>query len=39
MSQRETTTRLLLIVKKLRSAKRVTFDEIAGYLSRESEIS
>ena len=38
MSQRETTTRHHLIIKKLRSSKRATFTEIANYLSRESAI-
>jgi len=36
MSQRETTTRHHLIIKKLRANKRVTYDEIADYLSKES---
>jgi len=38
MTQREATTRHHLIIKKLRTTKRVTFVEIADYLSRESEI-
>jgi predicted DNA-binding transcriptional regulator YafY len=38
MAQREVTTRHHLIMNKLRTAKRVTFEEIADYLSRESEI-
>ena len=38
MSQRETTTRHLLIIKKMRSAKHAAFDEIVDYLLRESEI-
>jgi predicted DNA-binding transcriptional regulator YafY len=37
MSQRETTTRHHLIIKKLRSNKRVTFEEIADYLKWQSE--
>ena len=37
MAQRETTTRHHLIIKKLRST-RATFQEIANYLSLESEI-
>jgi predicted DNA-binding transcriptional regulator YafY len=38
MTLREATIRQHLIIKKLRTAKRVTFAEIADYLSRESEI-
>ena len=38
MTQREATTRYHLIIKKLRTSKRVTFAEISDYLSRESEI-
>jgi len=38
MAQRETTSRHHLIIKKLRSAKRVTFDEISDYLARETQI-
>ena len=38
MSQRETTTRHHLIINKLRRYKRVTYSEIADYLSQESEI-
>jgi predicted DNA-binding transcriptional regulator YafY len=38
MAQREVITRHHLIIKKLRTKKRVTFDEIADYLARQSEI-
>jgi len=38
MTQREATTRHHLIIKKLRTNRRVTFAEIEDYLSRESEI-
>jgi len=38
MSQRETTTRHHLIMNKLRRTKRVTFEEIANYLQRESKL-
>jgi predicted DNA-binding transcriptional regulator YafY len=38
MTQRETSLRHHLIIKKLRTAKRVTFAEIAEYLAHESEI-
>ena len=38
MSKRESIARHHLIIKKLRSAKRVTFAEITDYLLRESEI-
>ena len=38
MSQRTATTRQQLIINKLRHSKRATFDDIADYLSRESEL-
>jgi predicted DNA-binding transcriptional regulator YafY len=38
MSQRESTARQHLIIKKLQSSKRATFDEIMDYLSLESEL-
>jgi predicted DNA-binding transcriptional regulator YafY len=38
MSQRASTTRQHLIINKLRRSKRATFEEIADYLSRESEL-
>jgi len=38
MSQRETASRHHLIMNKLRRVKRATFEEIADYLMRESEI-
>jgi len=38
MSQRASTIRQHLIINKLRRSKRATFEEIADYLSRESEL-
>ena len=38
MSQRESTTRHHLIIKKLRTSQRATFAEIADYLALESDI-
>ena len=37
MAQRDVITRHHLIIKKLRTARRVSYDEIADYLARESE--
>ncbi|GHV58419.1 WYL domain-containing protein [Bacteroidia bacterium] len=38
MSKLESTKRHILIIKKLRQAKRATFAEIANYLAKESEL-
>jgi predicted DNA-binding transcriptional regulator YafY len=38
MSKLESTKRHILIIKKLRQAKQVTFAEIADYLAKESEL-
>jgi predicted DNA-binding transcriptional regulator YafY len=38
MSKLESTKRHILIIKKLRQAKRATFAEIADYLAKESEL-
>jgi len=38
MSQRQTTTRHILIINKLRRDKRVTFQDICDYLERESNL-